>query len=177
MKKESNISQSTFWSNLFKAPTETEDLESVLSAMPPFKELKKKYIKQLINIVHNRVYQPNEYIFMQGDPGIGLFIIREGEIIVTNTDNEGNKHELAAFSRGDFFGELAMLDDAVRSASAIAHKESNVAVIFKPDLDEFMNRNPKQGNKILLGISKIITTRLRIVNEEYFDLYRKTNNK
>jgi len=114
---------------------------------------------------------------MQGDPGIGLFIIREGEIVITYTDDEGEKYELATFTRGDFFGELAMLDDTSRSASAIAHKESNVAVIFKPDLDEFMNRYPKQGNKILLGISKIVTTRLRLVNQEYFGLYRTLTKK
>lgn len=167
--------QSSFWSNLFKAPTEIEDLESLLAQMPLFSTLKQKYIKQIITLMHNRVYQPNEYIFKQDDPGIGLFIIREGNAIISYKDENGKLFQLASFQRGDFFGEMAMLDDQVRSASAIATKESNIAVIFKPDLDEFMANNPKVGNQILLGISKIIATRLRMVNKQYLELMRNNN--
>lgn len=174
MKEEQNVQISTFWSNLFKAPTEKEDLESVLLSMPPFAELKKKHIRLLMNLVHNRVYQPNEKLFVQGDPGIALFIVREGEIVVSNEDEENNVHKLATFSRGDFFGELAMLDNEVRSASATAIKESSVAVIFKPDIDEFIDRNPKEGVQILRGISRIIATRLRLVNQEYYKLFRQS---
>ncbi|MCO6472800.1 MAG: cyclic nucleotide-binding domain-containing protein [Melioribacteraceae bacterium] len=162
-----------FWVNLFKAPTEKEDLETVLKSMPPFEKLKSKYIDQIIELIHNRVYGVNEHLFLQGDPGIGLFIVREGEVLIKHTDEFGVSHNLAVFKRGDFFGEMALLEDDTRSASAIATKETSAAVIFKPDLDEFIDRNPAQGTKVLRGISKILALRLRLVNQEYFDLYQK----
>ena len=162
---------SSFWANLFKTPAEKSDLEELLLSMPPFENLSSKYIKLLLQIVHNRAYEANEYIFYQGDPGIALYIVREGAVAITQAVKENKIIELATLERGDFFGELALLDDEVRSGSAIAIEPSNLAVIFKPDLDEFIERYPKVGIKILRGISTIISTRLRRLNDEYFSIY------
>ncbi|MDZ7763593.1 MAG: cyclic nucleotide-binding domain-containing protein [Melioribacteraceae bacterium] len=169
--KELMSRSSSFWANLFKTPAEKSDLEALLLSMPPFQDLRNKYIKLLMQIVHNRAYEANEYIFYQGDPGIALYMIREGTAVITQSVNGSEVVELAHLERGDFFGELALLDDEVRSGSAIATAPSNIAVIFKPDLDEFVERYPKVGIKILRGISTIISTRLRKLNDEYFSLY------
>lgn len=166
-----NLIKSNFWTNLFKPPTEKSDLETVLLSMPPFKNLSSSHLKILMKLIHDRFYSANECIFYQGDPGIGLYIIRKGEIKITRTDESNRQHEIATFSRGDFFGEMALLEDDHRSASAIATKDSNLAVIFKPDLDEFCEKYPKQGVRILRGIATIVATRLRSVNKDYFQLY------
>lgn len=171
MKIDNTNTHSSFWANLFKAPPEKSDLEEVLSSMPPFKNLTSKDYKLLLSIFHNRIYSSNEYIFFQGDPGIGLYIIQEGEVIIERTINENIKLELARFTRSDFFGELALLDEDTRSASAIAVKDTKIAVIFKPDLDEFIEKYPKKGVKIIQGISQIIATRLRNVNQDFVKLY------
>ena len=128
------ITKSSFWANLFKTPTEKSELEEVLLSMPPFKYLSNKKIKLLMKVIHNRIYTANEYIFFQGDPGIGLYLIIRGEILITE-EIDGERFDLAMLTRGDFFGELALLDEEKRSASAIALKDSQLAVIFKPDLD------------------------------------------
>ena len=169
--------KSSFWANLFKAPAEKSDLEELLAFIPPFEDLSSKYIKLLMQLIHNRVYEANEYVFYQGDPGIGLYIVREGSISITQTISDDKALELAKLTRGDFFGELALLDDEVRSGTAIALEPTSVAVIFKPDLDEFIERYPKAGIKILRGISTIISTRLRRLNDEYFSLYIENINK
>ena len=57
-----------------------------------------------------------------------------------------------------------------RSASAIAESEVKLAVIFKPDLDEFISHFPKRGVKILRGISHVVAVRLRQLNEENINL-------
>ncbi|MFC2134791.1 cyclic nucleotide-binding domain-containing protein [Bacteroidota bacterium] len=168
------INKSNFWSNLFKPPSEKSDLETVLLSMPPFRDLSSKYLKLLLKLFHDRFYSANEYVFYQGDPGIGLYIIREGEISVTQTYEDNREYELARFGRSDFFGELALLDHETRSASSKALKDSNLAVIFKPDLDEFVEKYPKIGIKILRGISEIVATRLRNVNCDFLSLYYKS---
>ncbi|MCF8259469.1 MAG: cyclic nucleotide-binding domain-containing protein [Melioribacteraceae bacterium] len=165
------ISSSSFWANLFKSPTAKTDLENVLRSMPMFEGVRNKDLNNFMELIHNRAYQANEYIFHQSDPGIGLYIIKEGKVLITQT-LEGEKNiDLVTFGKGDFFGELALIDDQVRSASAIALSETNLAVIFKPDLDDYIERNPVVGIKILRGMSVIITTRLRAINEDYLKLY------
>lgn len=170
------MTKSSFWENLFKTPTEKSELEEVLLSMPPFKNLSNKNIKLLMKVIHNRIYTANEYIFFQGDPGIGLYLIISGEILITE-ENDGKRFDLAMLTRGDFFGELALLDEEKRSASAIALKDSQLAVIFKPDLDEFVETHSKEGIQILRGISQIIATRLRNLNQDYFTLFNKTQSK
>lgn len=170
------MTKSSFWENLFKTPTEKSELEEVLLSMPPFKNLSNKNIKLLMKVIHNRIYTANEYIFFQGDPGIGLYLIISGEILITE-ENDGERFDLAMLTRGDFFGELALLDEEKRSASAIALKDSQLAVIFKPDLDEFVETHSKEGIQILRGISQIIATRLRNLNQDYFTLFNKTQSK
>lgn len=168
---------SSFWANLFKSPAEQIDLQKSLLSIPLFKSLGKKDLDLLSNIIHNRSYVAGEYIFYQGDPGIGLYIIREGEVAVQRNDDENNIVSLATFGKGDFFGELALVDGEKRSASAIAKTDIRLAVIFKPDLDEFIERYPKKGIKVLQGISQIIAVRLRHLNEEYFALQSKSQKQ
>ncbi|MFA7289304.1 MAG: cyclic nucleotide-binding domain-containing protein [Melioribacteraceae bacterium] len=162
---------SSFWSNLFKNPTEMDELEDILLSMPPFRELKEKPFYALLELVHNRAYEENEYVFYQGDPGIGLYIILDGEISISQQFSSGKKFEITQLTKGDFFGEVALLDDETRSASAITTRKSKLAVIFKPDLDEYMNKYPKDGVKILRGISQIIAKRLRTMNQDYYNIY------
>ena len=99
-----------------------------------------------------------------------MVLIREGEVEIERENTHKVKKVLATFSKGDFFGELALVDGETRSASAIAKNASKVAVIFKPDLDEFIEKYPRKGIKILNGISSMIALRLRKLNEDYFDL-------
>ncbi len=166
---------SSFWSNIFNPPTETTELTTSLKAIPLFKELSKRDLSNLIGIIHNRNYLAGEYIFYQGDPGIGLYVIREGEVSVHRADDSGKEIVLATFKKGDFFGELALVDGEKRSASAVANVDTRVSVIFKPDLDEFIEKYPRKGIKILQGIAEIAAVRLRTLNEDYFSL--KTENK
>lgn len=170
-------SKSSFWANLFKTPTKKDDLENVLLSMPPFEKLEPKYFKILFKLIHYRAYTANEYIFMQNDPGIGLYLIIKGEVLITEETEDGERFDLANLGRGDFFGELALLDEETRSASAIALKDSQLAVLFKPDLDEFVETHPKEGIKILRGMSQIIATRLRNLNHDYLSLYNRTRTK
>ncbi len=169
--------KSSFWSNLFKDATTKSEIEEVLQSMLPFKFLGEKYLNHLLKLIHYRVYAPGEIIFYQGDPGIGLYIIVKGEVLISEEMEDEEKFDLAHLERGDFFGELALLDEEKRSASAIALKESQLAVIFKPDLDEFVETYPKEGVKILRGISQIIATRLRNMNRDYFNLYNRIRTK
>lgn len=169
MTDESEIIHSSFWANLFKPSAKKLDNEATLTSYPPFMELSRKNLLHLSHIIHNRHYIAGEHIFVQGDPGIGLYIIRDGEVEITYADKKGQILRIASFSKGDFFGELALVDGGKRNASALAKTDVKLAVIFKPDLDNFIERYPKKGIKILQSITLIITTRLRKLDEDFFN--------
>ena len=167
---------SSFWANIFHSSTESDELILSLKAIPLFKSLAGKDLRNMMGIIHNRNYISGEYIFYQGDPGIGLYILREGEVMIVRESDEGEKITLATIKKGDFFGELALIDNDKRSASAIANTDVKLSVIFKSDLDEYIDKYPKKGVKILQGIAEITALRLRIINEDYFYL-RKEQSK
>ena len=175
-KNNGEIIHSSFWANVFKTPTEKSTLEKTLLSIPLFDQFSSRDVTLLSSIIHNRSYLAGEYVFYQGDPGIGLYIIREGEIIIQR-NVEGEIISLATFKKDDFFGELALVDGEKRSASAIALVDTRLAVIFKPDLDEFIEKYPKKGIKVLEGISSIMAIRLRKVNEDNIYLQHKLKIK
>ncbi len=163
----------SFWANFFNSSTEKTDLLKSLLSIPIFQGLNKRDCAVLMNLIHHRIYIAGEYVFYQGDPGLGIYLIREGEVEIQRNVQEGETLILANLQKGDFFGELALVDGEKRPASAIAKSDCKLAVIFKPDLDEFIDKFPKKGIKILEGISKIIAARLRKVNEEYYKIQNK----
>ncbi len=168
---------SGFWANLFKTPAEKTDIEDLLLSLPLFAGFSRTHLKHLMKIIHNRLYAPNEYVFYQGDPGIALYIIREGEVEISLSTEDNMNIGLTRLSRGDFFGEMALLDNDVRSASAVSLKESKLAVIFKPDLDHFIERYPRIGINVMKGLTEILATRLRAVNNDYLEMQSKSFDK
>jgi len=164
---------SSFWANIFHPITEQDVLSKSLQTVPLFKSLTKKDVSILMSHIHKRSYLAGEYIFYQGDPGIGLYLVIDGKVLIRRESEEGHKITLAVINKGDFFGELALVDKDKRSASAIAEIDTELYVIFKPDLDEFIEKYPKKGIKILQGISEITASRLRTLNEDYFNLRKE----
>jgi CRP-like cAMP-binding protein len=164
--EENGMVHSSFWSNLFTTSSKKEALLNSISSIRIFKDLNSKEISQLKKVIHTRTYLAGEYIFNQGDPGIGIYFIQEGEVVIKRSVDPVENILLASFKKGDFFGELALIDGEKRSASAIAKTDVVLSVIFKPELDEFNERFPRKGIKISQQIAEIVVTRLRKLNEE-----------
>jgi|YNPMSStandDraft_1061717.scaffolds.fasta_scaffold11346_2 CRP-like cAMP-binding protein len=176
MENKNKISiSSAFWSNLFKEPISKSELEDLLASNPLFEGFEKKDFERIMEIIHNRVYEAGEYIFIQGDPGLALYIIQEGTISIIRR-YQNLEYKLATFSRGDFFGELSIFEKDTRTASAIAESKCKVAVLFKPDLEEFASKYPKKGMIIYRGIARIVSTRLKAMNEDFIKLYADYKN-
>ena len=92
-----------------------------------------------------------------------MYVILDGSVAITDSDS---KTIFATLKSGDFFGELALLDEEPRSASAIAEEPSRLIGFFRTDLLTLMKRSPELGNKILLNLSRVLGERLRRTNQE-----------
>ena len=159
-------SESLEWKNVFKLKRKPTSVEEMLAKIPVFENLKAKELRQVSGIVHRRQYVSGEYVFYQNDPGLGMYVIEQGEVAVVLVAADGTKKELAVLKDGDFFGELSLLDESPRSASVIAQSDANLIGFFRPDLFEIMEKAPGTGLKIVLKVAEMIGERLRNTNQE-----------
>ena len=91
-----------------------------LGRCPLFVGLDEESRRAIALTLRTRRFRRGEVLFHEGDPGDALFIVASGAVKVVVPSDEGDEAILATLRRGDFLGELALLDGAPRSASAIA---------------------------------------------------------
>ncbi len=142
------------------------DICHVLKGMPIFQQLTRRELTAVARILHERVYQPEEIIFRENEPGMGMYIIESGNVIILS---EAAKMQLSELNAGGFFGEMSLLDAAPRSATAKARTECRIFGFFQPDLFGLIERNPQLGIKIVLGLSRLICERLRQTNQRAYE--------
>jgi len=158
--------ENAFWGNIFKGWRKEENPTVLtLKQVPIFEGFSNKQYREIENLIHERTYKPNEYVFKKKAPGVGMYIILSGKVEIFIEEIDGKKQTLAELKEGDFFGELSLLDEEVRSASAKAKDHSTLLGFFRPDLFSLLERNPELGNKILLNLARVIGARLRKTNE------------
>ncbi len=158
--------QSALWENIFRKQNEKlSETALALRQVPVFNGLTKKELREVEHIVHQREFSAGETIFHQGDPGLGMYIILQGHVQIVNNENPDKPIVYSELNDGDFFGDLALVDDADRSATALAATDTRVIAFFRPELKDILSRFPNLGNKILINLATVIARRLRKTND------------
>lgn len=158
----------SLWENIFRrGGREEQQLHELLGRIPLFERLNRRELQAVARILYRRRYEAGESIFRQGDTGIGMFIIENGSVAIIN---EAAGQVLTELREGDFFGEVALLNETRRSASARARTETTVLCMLEPDLENLGKRSPRLGFKVLLALAKIAGRRLIAISEEYEEL-------
>jgi CRP-like cAMP-binding protein len=161
----------SLWGNIFNTKKkQKEHVLTVLKNIPMFSDLSIRELVSIERILHRRSYAAEEVVFSQGTMGVGMYIIVEGGVQILH---EPSDQIIAELSDGEFFGELALLDEAPRSATAVATRQSRVLGFFQSDLLGLTERNPRLGVKIILRLSRIIGKRLVSSNEQVHELQKK----
>lgn len=107
-----------------------------------------------------RLYKPGDEVITQGETGHEMYVILSGAADVFIETDEGRK-KLADLSVGDFFGEMALFDQDVRSATVVAREETRVLAVDKASLLARISQNPTLGLRIIETMSQ----RIRDLNE------------
>jgi CRP-like cAMP-binding protein len=161
---EQTVQDDTMWGNVFRKKEHKEkNIYTVLANIPIFKDLNKKELRAIERILHKRSYKTDEVLFHEGDPGVGMYIIEAGRINITLGKEE---KLLAVLSDSEFFGEIALLSETPRTATAKATTNCSILGFFQSDLFGLLETNPRMGNKILLRLAQMIGDRLRLSNLE-----------
>ena len=152
------------WGNVFGRRGSRSQEALAIRGVPVFEGLSNRELSEVERLVHKRTYSSGEAVFWDGDPGGGMYIILSGAVNIVDKKADGGEHTLAQLVEGEFFGELALLDEAPRSASAIAEQESIIMGFFRTDLLSLIERRPKLGIKIVMNLARVVGERLRRAN-------------
>ncbi|MFP4418409.1 MAG: Crp/Fnr family transcriptional regulator [Chitinivibrionales bacterium] len=161
------------WSYFFGPPKENKAMVELLKALPVFDGVSNKELIQIERGLHQRRYKKGETVFEEGMPGAGMYIIKEGEITIRKKAGEENDIELASIPQRSFFGEIALLDDIPRSASAVAACDSILLALPQPYLEELRDRNPKLAIKIITNIARLVSRRLVKANSNLEEMQQR----
>src|SRR4051794_32033631 len=99
--------------------------------------------------------EPNQTLFRTGDPGESLYLVRGGEIELFINDNAGQKIVLDTARTGDFFGEIALLDAAPRTATAKALTDSELLELDRGDLLLLFQKKPDAALHMLAAMGRM----------------------
>ncbi|TGN21150.1 STAS domain-containing protein [Leptospira idonii] len=127
-----------------------------------FEPFPKKLVRKFEKHAREIKCSSGEFLFKKGDISDEMFFIRKGTIRI-HLPLEGNRfHHLASFGKGDFFGDMAFLDQDPRSADAVAIEESLLYVISRKKFDKYVKDIPEFGNLYFESLAFTLSKRLRL---------------
>ena len=111
-------------------------------------------IETLIHVLKVRKFRRGETIFHQGDPGDALFVVDKGSVKVVLPSDEGAEPAIVAIlGPGEFFGELAILDGAPRSATIRSKTDVKIAVLGIRMFRTLLREVPDLAEQLLVGLA------------------------
>lgn len=136
-----------------------------LRAIPLFRELNRRELEAVVQLIEIRKYSTGDVVFEQGAPGDGVYVVLKGYVEVVQNDVEEDKKVLLAQSEsGSFFGETALLEGVPRTAAAVATEDTKLAFFSRDALHQLAEQRPHLGVKIAIQLSRIVAERLRQTN-------------
>jgi CRP-like cAMP-binding protein len=139
----------------------------VLKNVPFFSTLSGHEIAEVAERLVPRRFNPGQIIFHLGDPAGLLYVITSGKVKISHTTPEGNEALLAILGDGDFFGELALLDETPRSATAEALDITDTLTLHRSEFMHFIESNPAFARHVLY----VLARRIRNMNSQISDIF------
>jgi len=127
-----------------------------LASSPLFAGLPRRLLARLATRFFEKVYHPGEVVFEEGDPGRALFVVVEGAVEIIRATAQGS-YVLNMLGPGAAFGELALIDDFPRSATArIVTAPGRLLILYKSDFDALMDGNPRIALVVMRNLSRML---------------------
>lgn len=132
----------------------TDNILLALTRIGIFGALTPSDQRRLASLLKEKSFSPNQTIFIQGEEGRGLYLIRTGKIKICANDRQGNELIFSFLTSRDILGEIAILDGLPRSATAIAVTQTNTYYLDRKDFLEFLETSPRVCFVIIANLCK-----------------------
>jgi CRP/FNR family transcriptional regulator, cyclic AMP receptor protein len=148
------------------APPEPEETVSLLARVNLFAGLPELYLRRIEALGQLENHPAGALIFAEGSPGDRVYLILEGKVRISRSVPGLGEEALAILKAGDYFGEMALIDDFPRSADAKAHESCRLFVIAKEHLQDLLFVDRDLAYDLLWNFVRTLSSRLRETNDK-----------
>lgn len=115
----------------------------------------------IAGLINERQVKPNTTIFSEKMPAEALYIIKSGKIKISVMEGEGDEVGLLELGPGDFFGEIALIQESSRAVTARAESAVEVVMLTRKDFMALLDLDPRVGAKVTLAIARLLAMRVK----------------
>ncbi len=152
------------------APAIPDDLasrEEQIAKIHLFAGLRPEALRLVARVAVEESHPTGTVIFRHGDVGEKLYVLLEGRVRITREVQGMGEEALAIVGPGDVFGEMALLDDSLRSADARVHERCRVLAIHRDAFEDLLFVHKDLAYEVLWNVVRMLTKRLRETNEKF----------
>jgi CRP/FNR family transcriptional regulator, cyclic AMP receptor protein len=138
---------------------------AVLKGLSIFQDLTAEELALVAKAAFERTYRDQATLFLENMPGEVMYIVKSGSVDLSKRTPSGEDKVFVTLPAGEFFGEMSLIDESPRSASATVRDGGELIVLSKKSLRELMANHPAVAAKLLYNILCVVNTRLRRMTE------------
>jgi CRP/FNR family transcriptional regulator len=147
-----------------------KSLAVFLSHQSLFKDLSMEETERVAARMELRDLADDEVIFAEGEPCDGWYVVVRGEVAIVKGGSGGMDHDLAQLEEGEGFGEMGLIDDAPRLATATAVGKTTVARLPREAFHQLLRDDGSVGARIVMAMARVLVQRQRALTAILTDL-------
>lgn len=149
-------------------------MSNPLKSIYLFKDLDPSELEKISKVAVEKSFSGGQDIFLKGSKADALYVIKMGTVIIKATNSSGDEVKIASMATGSHFGELPLLDNEKRSATAQTVESSSLFEFNFESLKKLLLDEPKIGVKVYKALATYLAGRLRVTTEDLS--YAKEHN-
>jgi len=138
----------------------------ILAQVDIFSGLGPQVLRRVVDIGVEEQYKTGATIFSEGEPGDKFYLILDGAVRISRFVPGMGEEALAVVRAGHYFGEMSLIDDAPRSATAVCHERCRLFVVNRRDLEDLLFVDRDLAYELLWNFVRTLSRRLRATNDK-----------
>ena len=135
-----------------------------------FKGCTRDELELISGLLQERQLKPNTTIFTEQMNAEALYIVKSGNVRITMMAGEGQESGILLLGPGEFFGELALLQEENRLVTARTETPSELILLTRKDFHALIDLDPRLSSRILMAIAKLLAMRIRAYTPKLKDM-------
>ena len=138
----------------------------ILAQIDLFNSVPQTHLRRVVELGVEEQYKAGATVFGEGSPGDKFYLIVEGAVRISRIVPGMGEEALAVLRAGNYFGEMSLIDDAPRSATAVCHERCRLFVVHRKDLEDLLFVDRDLAYELLWNWVRTLSRRLRATNDK-----------